>query len=223
MTASQQLVDFGRPDYQAALRLIPQNFHSFVRQHVESVAGKMHLQFGSDPHLIGSATEEAVTCAFTGLSELRWYLLYNRERTAAAEQAWLDGGVVDLCLYMRGLHQAERILLVSANGDAVPEDAPQRLSFLHEKAGFTLVVTARELAQGFHELVREFAGSAGLPPHIHLHVDDAFPEQYPQLLDKLAPLAVCLLTKDEISRRMAEIAFRKGVKTVSCQFGEWAR
>lgn len=217
------LVDFGKPEYQEALRLIPQRFHDLVRQCVESVAGKMHSQYRNDPHhLMGSAIEEAVSCALSGLSELRWYLLYSQDRIAAAEQSWLDGGVVDFCLHMRGLHQAERVLLVSASGDVVPEDAARRLSFLHEKAGITLVVTTRELAPGFQALVQELSTGTGVP-HAHLCVDDAYPEQYPQLLDKIAPLAVCLLTKDDQSRRMAEIAFRKGVKTVSCQFGEWAR
>lgn len=219
MTGSYLFIS-GRADYRDTLRLIPQGFHNLARQYVQDVARKMYVQYERDPGLVGNAIDEAVGCALSGLSAIRWYLLYDTERSAAAEQAWRDGGVVELCLHMRSLHQAERVLLVLSHGEAEQADAIKRLSFLHEKAGFSMVVTTRGLDQGFH--VSEWAASTGLP-HVHLVAEEAYPEQYPKLLEKVMPQAVCLLTNDALSKSLAEIAFRKGVKTVSCLFGEWSR
>lgn len=200
---------------------IPFRFREYVLSHVRAVTGTMQSQLANDPDAVGEAMEEAMNCALTGLADLRWYLLYDDQRLDEAAQRWSAEGVVGLCLYLRELHQAERILLVSAlDGDVDYQAASGRLSSLVHQGRFTLLAIPSAVPD--IPAVIDWARAEGVPL-IRIESENGSPDQFPQLLEKLSPYGVCLLTGDDVSRRLAEIAYRKDVKIVSCQFGEWSR
>lgn len=211
------LVDFNRTDLKEALGNIPTRFHGFARQYAEEVAAKINSQSANDPGLLGNVRDTTVHAALSGLSCIRWYLLFTPERTDAAEQAWRDDGVVGLCIFMRELHQAERILLVSGYGHVKSAEANIRLAALHEKGLFTLVVVTHGAASS---QVKAWAKEVGIPC-LHFPLDSerdlasALSGQYYAFLDKLAPRAVCVFTNDSLAMRLAEYAARKSVPLIS--------
>ena len=211
------LVDFDRSDYQEALRHIPPRFHDLARQYAEEIAAKINAKYANDPALINNVRETTVSGALTGLSGMRWYLLFKLERAVAVEQAWRDGGVSGLCACMREIHQAERTLLVSGYGRECTEDAEARLSALHAKGCFTLVATTHGFVAG---RVKEWAQRVGLS-YLHFPLDSArdldrqMTGQNFVLLDKLMPQAVCVITRDLLALRLAEYATLKRVPVIS--------
>ena len=202
-------LDLSRADYQKALGHIPARFLGLIRGFLEGVAAKIDTQYSNAPDLIDNAKDMAIGCALSGLSSLRWYLLCNPGRVAAAEEAWRDSGAVGLCVYLHNLHSSERVLVLSGEAGGLPP-ADSR-SFEED---YTLVVLVSANMNG-----ADLSSRLGIDSvRVTLDFADGEDRAIAEMLDRVAPKAVCVLPGDALGKKLAEEAAARGIPLIAPPF-----
>ena len=223
--ASDQLaaavVDWSKPECEAALKSVPPRFHALARQYVESVGARVLLNYPRPGSEQSNALSTTLGSALNGLTLLRWYLLSTPARIEHAAAVWGAEGLFGLCAVMREFHQQERVMLVNAYGSPKQEGVAERLSALHASHKFTLIATTHGYIA---TRVQAWADGIGIP-YLHFPLSTEaglvsnLPGHYYALLDKLQPRAVCVLSPEANAMRLANFAVGKGVPVIDVPKG----
>lgn len=215
------LVDWSKPECEAALKSVPPRFYDLARRYVESVANRTLEKYPIENAEQRAALSTTMGSALTGLTLLRWYLLYTDERVERAATDWEVGGLFALCAVMREFHQDEKTLLVNAYGNPRQEGVEDRLAALHAAHEFTLIATTHGYIA---PRVRVWAEAVGVA-YLHFPLSSEaglignLPGHYYTLLDKLQPYAVCVPSSDANAMRLANLAVGKRVPVIDAPVG----